>query len=159
MPADESPVPDNSRLALRIGVALGALTLLCIVASALVLATRPPPLRTHRDLVAYGLSRQGVVYREIALGEMWPDNTNRQYGSYAGPISMAIRVQLGVGGEATGWIECAELERSCELSLKSLGIDDMPLPDMADTRLPEWLRWLEEYAPALLDGRMVRTTV
>lgn len=137
---DERPQP----AAVRLGAALGALALLCVAAGAVAWALRPPTLRTHQDLVAYALREQGVAYREIALGEVWPDRTNRQYGSYAGPISRTIKVRLADGSSVAGWLECRDLEGGCTLSLRDLGMRDRRLPDMGAPKTPAWLRWLVE---------------
>ena len=144
-----SPMATDMPVAWRGALILGALTLVCVAAGVAALALRPPPLRTYQDLVAYALDRRGVAYGAIAIGEMWPDRTNRQYGSYAGPVSMAVAVRLPGGAQASGWLQCRTAGRGCVLSLASIGIDREKLPDMGAGEPPEWLQWLLERAPRL----------
>lgn len=143
---------DRRPLLIRLAVALGALALLCAALGAFAWASRPPALRSHADLVAYGLRERGIPFGRITLGEAWPDRTNRQYGSYAGPVSRTVNVLLPDGGSASGWLVCHDAERDCELSLAELGIDDAPLPDMGAPEPPEWLRWLADRAPWLFEA-------
>nr|PZN26039.1 MAG: hypothetical protein DIU80_13975 [Chloroflexota bacterium] len=140
---------ERPQVALRLALALGALAALCVAAGRLALALRPPPLRTYRDLVAYGLERSGVAYQQIALRDTWPDHVNRQYGAYAGPLTTAVHVRLADGREAYGWLECRTADTGCQLTLKSLAIDDLKLPDLRGSRPPAWLEWLERWWAAL----------
>ncbi|HWQ14423.1 MAG TPA: hypothetical protein VNL77_16605 [Roseiflexaceae bacterium] len=131
----------------RSAALLGGLATLCLAAGLAALALRSPPPRTYRELVAYGLEQRGVAYARIEMGEMWPDRTNLQYQIYARPVSIAVRVRLEDGSLASGWLQCQELERGCTLSIKQLGIEDAPLPDLAAPEPPPWLRWLREHMP------------
>jgi hypothetical protein len=142
-------MPDRSQLAIRLALAVGALALLCVGAGVAALLLIPPVPRSHAEQVTYELGRRGVRYREVGLGEMWPDRTNLQYGTLAGPVSMTVMVRLESGASAGGWVECREPLRGCTLTLKTLGIDDAPLPDMVARRLPPWLRWIGARLPLL----------
>jgi hypothetical protein len=128
---------------------VGALAVLCVAAGLAALALRPPPLRTYEDLVIYALERRDVRYRQVALGEMWPDQINRQYGERAGPISMPVQIILADGAEAAGWLACAQPERGCRVTIEALGLRNEALPDMRGAELPPWLAWLEQRAAEL----------
>lgn len=146
-------MPDRSALTMRVSLAaLLGVALLCAALGAFAWASRPPVLRSHDDLVAYALRERGVAYERIALGEVWPDRTNLQYGSYVGPVTRAVAVRLAGGGGVSGWLECRSLDEACKLTIAELQIDDAPLPEMGAPDPPEWLRWLSERLPWLFEA-------
>lgn len=136
-------------IVLRLALAAAALALLCGAVGLAALLLRQPAPRNSSELVAQELGRRGVRHEQVVLGAMWPDQTNLQYGSYAGPVTMGVTVQLADGRATRGWLECRELGRGCTLTLRGLGIDDAPLPDLAAPAPPAWLAWLREQAPWL----------
>jgi hypothetical protein len=121
----------------------GFLATLCMVAGAFALALRPPLLDDHHDLIVYALERRGIGYQQIILGEMWPDQVNRQYGAQAGPISIPVQVVLTNGTATPGWLTCAAFERNCRLTITALGLQSVQLPAMQSAAQPAWLAWLE----------------
>jgi hypothetical protein len=133
-------------LVLRLAIGVALLAVVCAAAGVAVVALRQPPPRTHVEQVAYELGRRGVRHGPVVLGEMWPDRTNLQYGSYVGPISMSVAVTLSDGGKSVGWIECRTLGRECTLTLRALGVQDAALPDLAAGREPAWRSWLDAAA-------------
>jgi hypothetical protein len=140
---------DQHRRIVRLAALAGALALLCAAAGVAALLLRPPPPRTQQEQIARALAERRVEVRAVELGEQWPDRINRQYGIYAGPITMAVTVHLADGGRAAGWLECRELERDCALTLRRFAMDDVPLPNLAAPDEPAWLEWVRERLPRL----------
>jgi hypothetical protein len=135
-------VHERHPLVIHLALAGALLLVLCAGMAMTVLALNPRP-RTYAELVTYELRRRGVDATDVTLGEMWPDQTNLQYGSYAGPISIAVGVQLPSGIRESGWIECRTINSDCTLSLPALDVVDVPLPELAAAARPAWLRWIE----------------
>jgi hypothetical protein len=134
---------DRHPLAIRLALAAGLLLVLCVGGSAAVLIFNPRP-HTHAEQVAYELGWRGVRHGPISFGEMWPDQTNLQYGSYAGPVTMSVTVVLSDGSMTNGWVECRSIGNDCTLTLRRLDIRDAALPDLVADEQPAWLRWVTE---------------
>jgi hypothetical protein len=116
----------------------------CVLGGAAALALRAPPIRTQRDAVAYVLNQRGVAYRDIALDDILSHITG--YNFYPDePRPYAVRVTLRGGHEHRGWLDCRARPIVCRLSLPSLGIEKVRIPNPADDQGWPWLDRLEAY--------------
>ncbi len=133
----------------RVMLVAAVCALMCLLGFGALLLFRPPLIRTYDDQVAYALRTQGITYRQIRFGEMYPDRVNRQYGDYVGPVTIAVYVTLHDGRDITGWIECRRVAEHCTLSLLDLEMRRVPLPEFSRQRAWPWMEWLERAVAGL----------
>jgi|GEM_PF-1234651 len=151
-PADiRSPLPYPSQRLRRWSIAaLALLALSCIVLPLLAIAMRPAPIRSHEDQISSVLRQHGLTPTAVYMGERWPDRINIQYGSNVYPYGYKISVALANGRLEDGWLECAEAEAKCTLTILDLGLPKTPLPELTDETALPIPAWLQPYLSRIL---------
>lgn len=129
-------------------LALALVAVSCISLMIVALALRPPPIHSHEDQIADVLRRDGIAYSQISLGERWPDHINFQYGANVFPYGYRITIRMADGTLADGSLQCAELERRCDLTVRSLNLRAIPLRDITVAHPLPMPAWLERYLMA-----------
>ena len=131
--SDERRQRDVRRLAL----ALGAMSIVCLVGAVLAVALRPRQFTTHRDAIGAALAQRGIAYEIIYINRTWPDTlTDEVYGAQ-------LDVRLPGGRRVPGRLECRVRRTNCYFHLAPLGIERAPLPELVNEReRPAWLAWL-----------------
>lgn len=127
----------RQRVARRVALALGAVSIVCLLGAVLALALRPRQFTTHRDAIGAALVQRGITYEVIYINRTWPDTlTDEVYGAQ-------LDVRLPGGRSVPGRLECRVRRTDCYFHLASLGIERQPLPELVEEReWPAWLVWL-----------------
>ena len=122
---------------------LGAASCLLVGVGAIVF--RPARIVSYTAQAEYALRSHNIVAHSIRLGERWPDHINFQYGELVFPYGYQLLIRLADGSEVNGYVECAKLERNCNVSVAALGLRHVKVPDIEIARPWQLPAWLEPY--------------
>jgi hypothetical protein len=131
-------------------VALALATFSCIALPIVAFALRPAPIRSHEDQITQVLRQHGIIATAVRLGERWPDRINIQYGANVYPYGYKISVSLANGLQESGWLECAQRETKCTLTMLGLGLPKTPLPEFTNESALPIPTWLQPYLSRIL---------
>jgi hypothetical protein len=123
-------------------VLIGTVLFLCIGIATALAFLRPTSIHSHEDQIADALTKRGIAYQQIMLGERWPDHINFQYGEQVFPYGYRIRVRMPDGRIVDGWLTCAKLERDCTLSIADLQFSQLAVRNFTPASsafIPDWL--------------------
>jgi hypothetical protein len=74
----------------------------------------------------------------------WPEGVNYySYGPSVYPYNLIVKVDLSDGRHVNGSVECLRDQYECSLTLATLGIDRVLMPNIsrgASTNMPLWIR-------------------
>ncbi|HWQ16090.1 MAG TPA: hypothetical protein VNL77_25040 [Roseiflexaceae bacterium] len=133
--------PHTHQIVLTVIVCLVAV---CVLAGGAAVVLRPRPIRTHQDAVAYVLDQRGIAYRDIVLDDILSHIVG--YNSFPNePRPYTVHVTLSGGSESHGWLDCRAGRTACQLSLPSLGIEKIQIPDPVEDRGLPWLSRVAHY--------------
>jgi hypothetical protein len=123
---------------------------LCVAGSIGAYVLRPPVFFSHSEVIVYMLSRRGMAVERINATLPWPDGVNYYaYGSSVYPYNLNVDLQLRDGRKADGRVECKRDRYDCRLTLATLGIDLVPMPNISDGTTPWVPKWLNDLATRL----------
>ena len=117
----------------------------CVLAAVGAIVFRPARIVSYTDQAEYALRRHNIAAHSIRLGERWPDHINFQYGERVFPYGYQLLIRLPDGSEVNGYVECAKLERNCNVSVAALGLRHVKVPDIEVARPWQLPAWLEPY--------------
>ncbi len=123
---------------------------LCVTGSITAYLLRPPVFFSHSEVVIYMLNRQGMTVERINATLPWPEGVNYYaYGPSVYPYNLNVDVQLRDGRQADGKIECKRDRYDCRLTLATLGIDRVVMPNIRDESASQLPTWLNDLATRL----------
>lgn len=121
----------------------------CMLASFGAIIFRPARIVSYTGQAEYALRSRNIVAHSIKLGERWPDRINFQYGELVFPYGYQLLIRLPDGTDVNGYVECAKLERDCNVSVAALGLRHVKVPDIEVARPWRLPAWLEPYGSML----------
>ena len=125
-------------------IALALIATLCIGLGSMAWWLRPPSFSTRKQAIIYILEQRGYQVEELYIDRRWPDSVNSQvYGA-------SLDIQIHGQSRLSGRVECRNMQDTCHISIRTLGLNRVPIPDLSTAQEPELLQWVRQQASKLV---------
>lgn len=127
-------------------IVIALIPLLCLGGLLVAVFMRPPVFYSHHQVIAYMLRQRGLEAVLVDAALPWPEGVNYySYGPAVYPFNLIVKVDLSDGRHADGRVECRRDQFDCSLTLSSLGMDRILMPNISNgttVGMPAWIRAL-----------------